>query len=141
MLARRIGILLMLALLAPAFAGEQGRIAVIVHPERHAELSIEDVAQIYLRRKRFWDDGAPMVPLNLPTANSLRERFSELVLHQSGAHLADYWNRQYFRGVLPPATLASTESVRRYVASDPNAIGYLPASAVDGTVRVVLRLE
>ena len=63
------------------------------------------------------------------------------VLRQTESRLADYWNRQYFYGVLPPATLASTGAVRRYVASDPNAIGYVPASEVDGSVRVVLHLQ
>lgn len=141
MAARSICLALLLALLAPAFAGEQGRVAVIVHRERRAELSVEDVAQIYLRRKRFWADGAPVVPLNLPSATPLRERFSQIILGQNERRLAEYWNRQYFLGILPPATLASTESVRRYVASDPNAIGYVPDSEVDATVRVVLRLD
>jgi hypothetical protein len=63
------------------------------------------------------------------------------VLRETESRLADYWNRLYFRGILPPATLVSTESVRRYVASDPNAIGYVPDSEVDGSVRVLLRLE
>jgi hypothetical protein len=31
--------------------------------------------------------------------------------------------------------------VRRYVASDPNAIGYVPVSEVDRSVRVVLHLN
>jgi hypothetical protein len=139
--ARTIAALLLLALLSPAFAAGPDRVAVIVHPERRAELSVEDMAQIYLRRKRFWSDGAPIVPLNLPPANPLRQRFSELVLRQSERRLAEYWNRQYFLGILPPATLVSTESVRRYVAADPNAIGYVPDSEVDGTVRVLFRLR
>jgi ABC-type phosphate transport system substrate-binding protein len=141
MATRTIAVLLGLALLAPALAGGRDRVAVIVNRERRADLSIDDVAQIYLRRKRFWEDGAPVVPLNLPSANPLRERFSQLVLRETETRLADYWNRLYFRGILPPATLVSTESVRRYVASDPNAIGYLPDSEVDGSVRVLLRLE
>ena len=63
------------------------------------------------------------------------------MLNQTEPRLADYWNRLYFDGILPPATLASTEAVRRYVASDPNAIGYVPVAEVDGSVRVVLHLE
>jgi hypothetical protein len=31
--------------------------------------------------------------------------------------------------------------MRRYVASDPNAIGYVPSSLVDDSVRVLFRLE
>jgi ABC-type phosphate transport system substrate-binding protein len=138
---RRAAALLCLALLGPAIAGEREGVAVIVNRERRVELSMEDVAQIYLRRRRFWDDGAPVVPLNLPSATPLRERFSRVVLRENEARLGEYWNRQYFHGVLPPSVLASTAAVRRYVASDPNAIGYVPESEVDGSVRVLLRLE
>jgi hypothetical protein len=142
MVARRLGIALAAFLFAPpTLGGANGHVAVIVHPARDTELSIEEVAQIYLRRKRFWDDGAAIVPLNLPAEAPLRTRFSEQALKQPQARLADYWNRQYFQGILPPATLASAEAVRRYVASDPNAIGYVPASEVDASVRVVLQLE
>jgi ABC-type phosphate transport system substrate-binding protein len=142
MVTRLLSIVLALLVLAPAsIAGQEGRVAVIVHPQRRAELSPDEVAQIYLRRKRSWDDGAAIVPLNLPSQAPLREQFSHIVLRQTEPRLADYWNRQYFYGVLPPATLASTEAVRRYVASDPNAIGYVPIAEVDGSVRVVLHLE
>jgi len=141
MAARTFTLVLVLALLAPSFAEERPRLALIVHPARRAELSVEEVAQIYLRTRRFWEDGAPVVPLNLPSGTPLRGRFSKLVLRQTETRLADYWNRRYFYGVLPPATLASTEAIRRYVASDPNAIGYVPVSEVDGSVRVLLHLE
>lgn len=142
MVTRLLCIALVFTLLAPlSVGGQEGRVAVIVHPERRSNLSPEEVAQIYLRRKRFWDDGTIIVPLNLPSQAPLRVRFSRRVLNQTEPRLADYWNRLYFDGILPPATLASTEAVRRYVASDPNAIGYVPIAEVDGTVRVILQLE
>lgn len=132
---------LALSVLAPSrVASQEDRMVVIVHPERRTDLSIEEIAQIYLRRKRFWDDGTVIVPLNLPSQAPLRARFSELVLKQTETRLAEYWNQRYFNGIRPPATLASTEAVRRYVASDTNAIGYVPASEVDGSVRTVLHL-
>jgi hypothetical protein len=137
----RLALVLAILLLAAASASERESVAVIVNPARRVELSVDDLAQIYLRRKRFWNDGAPMVPLNLPSAHPFRERFSRQVLRRSDARLAEYWNREYFYGILPPATLASTEAMRRYVASDPNAIGYLPASQVDGSVRVLFHLD
>src|SRR5712691_9518543 len=111
-----LGAALVLLLLAPtASAPESPPLAVVVHRARHADLSLPDLAQVYLRRKRFWDDGTPIVPLNLPAGTPLRVAFSRTVLRRSEADLADYWNRQYFDGVLPPATLASTVAVLRYV--------------------------
>jgi hypothetical protein len=140
-LASQFLLALALLLVAPANGDERDPIVVVVHPERHVELSIEDVGQIYLRRKRFWNDGAPVVPLNLSSTDPLRERFSRRVLRQNEERLAEYWNRQYFYGIFPPSTLASTEAMRRYVASDPNAIGYLPASRVDRSVQVLFQLD
>lgn len=134
-----LAILLLLFATPGSDAGDP--LAVIVHPERQGTLSAGDVAHIYLRRKRFWENGTPIVPLNLPSGTPLRGRFSTAVLGQTDAQLALYWNRQYFYGILPPSTLVSTEAVQRYVASDPNAIGYVPASEVGGSVRVVLRVE
>jgi ABC-type phosphate transport system substrate-binding protein len=140
-LASRFMLVLALLLLAPARGEEQDPIVVIVHPERRADLSIDDVAQIYLRRMRFWNDGSPVVPLNLTSTDPLRKRFSRLVLRENAQRLAEYWNRQYFYGIFPPATLASAEAMRRYVAADPNAIGYVPSSLVDDSVRVLFPLE
>jgi hypothetical protein len=140
MARRLLGVVLLLVLVAPVGAEERQRIAVVVHPSRAGALTADGLGQIYLRRKRFWDDGAPIVPLNLAAGMPLRETFSGLVLRQSEARLADYWNRQYFYGILPPATLASTRAVVRYVASDPNAVGYVPAEDVDDSVRVILSL-
>ncbi|MGH8443302.1 MAG: phosphate ABC transporter substrate-binding protein [Nevskiaceae bacterium] len=126
---------------APVSAQDDTRVAVIVHPARGAELTVDDLAQIYLRRKRHWDNGEEIVPLNLASGLPQRAQFSQRVLRQTEARLADYWNRRYFDGVMPPATLASTAAVRRYVAADRHAIGYVPAAEVDKTVRVILYLE
>jgi ABC-type phosphate transport system substrate-binding protein len=129
-----------LAAAGPAGGGDPV-LVVIVHPTRTDALTENDVASIYLERRRFWDDGAPIVALNLPASTPLRERFSRRVLHSDSTHLASYWNEQYFRGVFPPPVVESTDAVKRYVAGDPNAIGYVDASAVDDGVRVLLRIE
>jgi hypothetical protein len=138
---RTLGMALALGLAAAAVAQDHGRMAVIVHPERRAELTVDELAQIYLRRKQHWEDGELIVPLNLASGVPQRTQFSQRVLRQSEARLADYWNRRYFDGVMPPATLASSVAVRRYVATDRRAIGYVPAAEVDATVRVILYLD
>jgi len=141
MLRRGLSIIAVAWLLLSGAAFAEPNLVMIVHPARRAELSVDEIAQLYLRRKRYWDDGQPIQPLNLPSGTPLRAAFSRFVLRQSETRVAEYWNRQYFDGILPPATLASTEAVRRYVAAEPKAIGYIPRSEVDASVRVVLELE
>lgn len=130
-----------LALVAAAAAAAEPALAVIVHPSRTETVTREDVARIYLGRHRFWADGSAIVALNLPAGVAARERFSSLVLHGDSAQLATYWNEQYFHGILPPPVLSSTDAVKRYVASNPRAIGYIDAAQLDDTVRAIERLE
>lgn len=138
-MARWLAAALVLVQVLAATADEA--LVVIVHPTCEASLSRDDVARIFLLRQRFWKDGSPIVPLNLPPGSPLRERFSRSVLGTDAAKLVEYWNRQYFQGVFPPAVLSSPDAVKRYVAGDRKAVGYVGASQVDDSVRVVLRLE
>jgi ABC-type phosphate transport system substrate-binding protein len=133
-------LVLMVALLLaePGHADERHELVVITHPSRAITIDIEDVRRIFLRQRRFWADGNPIVPIN-QEGGSLREAFDRLVL-PSESGLGAYWDRRYFEGVFPPITLASDEAVRRYVASKPNAIGYVDAHAVDESVHAAFRL-
>lgn len=133
-------VVLLLLTFAAGSAGA-GRIAVIVHSDRSAALDLEAVAQIYLKRRRFWASGDPIVPVNREAGSPAREFFSRSVLQADVSQLVVYWNREYFRGVLPPVTLASDEAVRRFVARDRRAIGYVDARLIDDSVRVVLYLD
>jgi ABC-type phosphate transport system substrate-binding protein len=132
-----LSLLIALALANPAYAEE---LVVIVHADRRVEPSVQDIAQIYLKKRRFWSDGDPIVPVNRDARSRAREFFVRAVFGTELRQLAVYWNREYFRGVLPPATLASDEAVRRFVASEPRAIGYIHPSAVDDTVKIAAYL-
>jgi ABC-type phosphate transport system substrate-binding protein len=125
----------------PAGGAADLPLAVITHRDRVAHFSIADVSGIYLKQRRFWPDGQPIIPLNLEAGSAAREAFSQAVLGDDSRAFNDYWNQRYFQGVFPPATLSSSEGVKRYVAAERNAIGYIEASAVDDTVRVILRIE
>jgi ABC-type phosphate transport system substrate-binding protein len=132
-----IGLLLAAAATRPAIAGE---LAIIVHPGRDAHPTRAELAEVYLKTRRFWDDGEPIIPVNRNSGSPARALFDRAVLGEDEHELLVYWNRQYFRGVLPPATFASDEAVKRFVASEPRAIGYIDASLVDPSVKVVLRI-
>lgn len=125
----------------PAGAAEELELAVIVHPSRAATLTSETVKRIYLKRQRFWDDGHAIVAINQEVTTPAREAFTRLVFGDEAARLPAYWNEQYFHGVMPPILLGSEEAVVRYVASRPDAIGYVDARHVDASVAVALRLR
>jgi hypothetical protein len=132
---------LAMALVAPApVAGGDPPVVVVVHPARGEALAMEDLAPIFLRRRRFWADGTPIVPLNLAAGTPVRDRFTARVLAMDPGRLTAYWNERYFQGVFPPAVVSSSAAMKRYVATDPGAIGYLELHEVDDSVRVVLTI-
>lgn len=116
------------------------RLAVIVHPERTTSLTVQDLRRIYLMQRRFWDDGAVILPINREPGSAAREAFSRRVLGTASALLASYWNERFFEGTFPPATLSSDAAVKRYVATERGAIGYVDADNVGSSVRVLLEL-
>ncbi len=118
-------------------------IAVVVgHGQAAATpLSPALVAGVFARKRQLWRDRSPIVPVNLPAAHPLRRAFSRWVFDKTPEEMQDYWNDQYFHGVLPPPVLASEEAVLRFVASTPGAIGYVSSCLVDHRVDVVATLQ
>jgi ABC-type phosphate transport system substrate-binding protein len=128
---------------APGFdaqaAGTEFAIAVVVGRGQSpaAALSPALVLGIFARKRQLWSDRSTIVPVNLPAAHPLRRKFSHWVFDKTPEEMQDYWNDQYFHGVVPPPVLASEEAVLRFVASTPGAIGYVSACTVDSRVEVL----
>lgn len=113
-------------------------IAVVVPAAVGDRLDGRALSLIFRRKQLYAGDGGRWQPVNLPADHGLRRRFSQAVLGASPEALEDYWNQQYFQGLLPPHVLGSEEAVLRFVTSTPYAIGYLPACHDAADVRTVL---
>ena len=60
-------------------------------------------------------------------------------LGKTSAQVKAAWSRLTFSGkATPPKELGSSAEVKKMVAANPNAVGYIEKSAVDGTVKVLL---
>ena len=134
--------LLIVADVAARAADDSESIAVVVgRSSVVTSVSLDDLREIYLRRRRFWKDGVAIVPINLPPDNPARERFSRRVLGRAPVDLLTYWNARYFEGVTPPLVLQTPAAVRAYLQRQPEAIDYLPRGEVDKSLRVLLDLH
>lgn len=139
----RAALMMALSWLLPVSAQGQSAppIAVIVPAAATESLQPAELALIYRRKKQFWSSGARVLPVNLPADSAVRQHFSEAVLGDAPEQLEEYWNQQYFQGVLPPHVLASEAAVQRFVSETRHAIGYLPFCAPREGVRVVLVID
>jgi len=132
----------MLWLILPEPLQAEEKMAIIVSQTTFIKdtLSTEELANIYRRKKLFWEDGVPIVPLNLPVTYSLRRSFSHTVLGEMPEEMDAYWSTQYFHGISPPYVLASEQAVVEFVVTTPGAIGYVSATAINSHVHVLLYL-
>jgi len=107
-------------------------VAVLVHePGVPDSLTQSEVRRVFLLRQRFWPDGSPVAPVNLPASSPIRETFSNLILGQSTRDLAEYWKDLYFHGTQPPPVLDSEQAVLLYVSRTRGGIGYVSSAFLD----------
>jgi len=127
----------------PAAEAQPGGIKVIVNAT-NAETSLtpQEVSQYFLKRTTRWRGNGPIVPVDLPVASAVRERFSRDVLRRSASAVDSYWTKQIFSGSgLPPLTLRTEHEVIAYVREHPGAIAYVSADTGLGEGVKALEIE
>lgn len=140
---RSVALLAGAFLLPPRAAGAQTPWIAVVVPAGDAVETVNErtVSLIFRRKALYAADGSRVQPVNLPADNPLRRRFSQALLGTSPEGMEDYWNQQYFQGLMPPHVLASEAAVDRFVDATAHAIGYLSACAVGARLRIVLVID
>jgi ABC-type phosphate transport system substrate-binding protein len=115
---------------------------VIVNPKNPtAALTAEQVAALYLGNATTFPGGGPAALVDQPEAAGIRGTFYQKAIGRSVAQVRATWARITFTGKgMPPKELKSDADVKAFVAADPQAIGYVDASAVDSSVKAVLKL-
>jgi ABC-type phosphate transport system substrate-binding protein len=118
-------------------------IVVIVNTQNPVQtIDASDLRPIFQTTKTSWGNSAgDTMPLNLPEDNPLRLEFDKAVLGLDADRVARYWQDRKIRGgARPPMRVSSTGMVLKGVASKAGAVGYVKASEVNATVKVVARI-
>lgn len=120
--------------IAPAFATE---IAVIVNPKNPASrMFSEQAAQFFLGKS------TQFTPVERNDSAPLRAEFYQKVLNKDPATVKAGWSKLVFTGkATAPKEYASSADVKKAVAADVSAIGYIEKSAVDDSVKVILTVQ
>ena len=138
--------ILRLAAAAALYAGSAGvfaQVAVVVNPKSSlATMTADQVSGIFLGKSNTLPSGATAAPTDLPDSSPTHELFYTKVTGKSSAQVKAAWSRLVFSGkATPPKELASSADVKKFVAANPDAIGYIEKSAVDSSVKVVFSAD
>jgi ABC-type phosphate transport system substrate-binding protein len=118
---------------APALASD---LVVIVNPKNPASrMFSEQAAQFFLGKSSLF------TPIEYDDGVAIRNEFHTKVLQKDSAQVKTIWSKLVFTGKgTAPTEYNSAAEVKKAVAANPKAIGYIDKSAVDGTIKVILSL-
>lgn len=107
---------------------------VVVNPKSAAgAMTNEQVAQFFLGKS------TAMTPIDQPESAPVRAEFYKKVTDKEPSQAKALWSKLVFTGKATlPKEMANSADVKKAVAADPKAIGYIEKSAVDASVKVVL---
>jgi ABC-type phosphate transport system substrate-binding protein len=89
----------------------------------------------------FLGKSALFTPVDQAEGSPIRADFYHKVADKDAGQVKALWSKLVFTGkATPPKEYASNAEVKKAVAADPKAIGYIDKSAVDDTVKVILTL-
>ncbi len=127
--------LIVLALLLSGMAAAAADLVVIVNPGA-GPLSKEQVADLFLGKSQEY------TPVDHPDSSAIYADFYKKATGRDTAQVKATWSRVVFSGKgQAPKQLPDSAAVKKAVAADPKAVGYIEKSALDGSVKAALTLE
>lgn len=118
-----------------------GTVVIVSAKSPTAKLDKSQVSALYLGKTSNLPQGGKAKLFDLPGSSASRDAFYQAVTGKSASQVKSVWSRLVFSGrAVPPKELGSDAAVVQAVAADPNAIGYVDSSAVNGSVKVVFKL-
>lgn len=114
------------------------RVVVIVNKDNTNPIKHALVVKIYTGAAKGWPDGTPVFALDQDDNSPTRAYFYAKVIGKSRAAIRAIWAQNIFAGKgLPPKLVNPDAEMKKLVRSNKHAIGYIRASSVDDSIRVV----
>jgi hypothetical protein len=113
-------------------------VAVVSAKSAITSLTADQVADIFLGRVSRFPNGLLAVPIDLRDGAPERDRFYARIAGKSPAQVKAYWSKIIFTGRgQPPKAVSSDIDMKKLIAANLTAIGYIDASMLDSTVRAL----
>jgi ABC-type phosphate transport system substrate-binding protein len=103
------------------------------------DLSMAELRRVFLGERGHWPNGRRITLVMLDPGWQERDEVLSNIYHMDETQFKNHFLRGLFTGevLVSPKTLSTPEGVRKFVFNVPGAIGYLRASDVDKTIKVI----
>ncbi len=114
-------------------------VAVVSARSTAPDLTPSQVMDLFLGKANRFPGGRTAVPVDQAEGSAARDAFYLAFADKSPAQLKAHWSKVIFTGRgQPPRAVASGALVKRVLAGNADAIGYIERSEVDDSLRIVL---
>ena len=119
------------------------QVAVVVGAKSAASaLTADQAAALFLGESDQLPGVGVALLLDQPESSAVPDAFYTKVTSKTAAQVKAAWSRLVFSGkATPPKEVGSSAEVKKLVASNQNAVGYIEKSAVDASVKVLLSVD
>lgn len=119
--------------------GEQSLAIVVNQANPVTNLSYEELRKIFLGERSHWPNGRRITLVMIEPGRPERAAMLRELYHMNEAEFSRHFLHGLFTGqvFVSPKTLNSSVGVCKFVFNVPGAIGYVRASDVDDSVRVI----
>ncbi|CAM4169904.1 phosphate ABC transporter substrate-binding protein [Pseudoalteromonas byunsanensis] len=113
-------------------------VSIIVHPSNASTFDQETIKKIFLGKTKSFSNGRSAILISASSSDPASDEFNTKVIGKSSSQVKAYWSKILFTGKgTPPQEMDSNNDVIAAVSSNPDAIGYIDASAATDAVKVV----
>jgi ABC-type phosphate transport system substrate-binding protein len=135
-----IGLTLVGLALSLGASGTAAEVVAVVSAKSPAVmLSKNQVVDIFLGKASRFPDGRLAVPVDQDEGSAARDEFYATFAGKSPAQLKAHWSKIIFTGRgQPPIAVPNSIDVKKYVAANPNSMGYIDSTQLDASVRVLV---
>ena len=127
--------LLLTALLGATLSASAETVVIVSQKNPATRMFSEQASQFVLGKS------AMFTPIDQAESSAIRADFYHKVADKDPAQVKAIWSKLVFTGkATPPKEYNSDAEVKKAVAADPKAIGYINKNSVDDSVKVILSL-
>jgi len=124
----------------PAPPDAEDSLAIIVNQSNTIDdLSLKELRTVFLGERSHWPNGRRITLVMMDAGLSERKAVLRDVCRMNETEFSRHFLQGLFTGevFVSPKTLSTSVGVRKFVFNVPGAIGYVRASDVDATVKVI----
>jgi hypothetical protein len=133
-----LSVLLGVALSLAAGAAVADVVPVVSARSAVMALSNSQLTDIFLCKVSHFPNGSPAVPIDLAEDSPGHDEFYARFFGKTPAQIKAFWSKIIFTGRgQPPKAMPSGAAMKKFIAENLDAIGYLERELVDGSVKVL----